>query len=257
MDKGRAFEPHRITKPFQLLATWLLGLIVVDGSFLGAACYVAKPDWVPGALVIASIVNVPLFLFSIFLLQTRFRPEMQEDGYYSKYLESKTANTKREIAAESIASLREDIASLEKVVAEKVLDGMGEAELRKAGWASVTVGLNKTLDNFSKIAKVLAQRGIPVHETFGGGAGRPPAFSVAIGRGFDVGQIRSIVDALLEVTDGWISYAEDETEVDQYDHQVLIGAYGDHENGIELTKLKPLLQREGITENEVYKLLGK
>jgi hypothetical protein len=81
--------PEKITKPIQLLAAWLLGLILINTAFLAAASQISKPDWTAGLLVIASVVNVPLFLISIFLLQTKFRPEMQEDTYYSKYLERK------------------------------------------------------------------------------------------------------------------------------------------------------------------------
>ena len=262
MEEHGKIEPHRITKPIQLLAAWLLGLIVVNGTFLVVATQITKPDWVSGLLVIASVVNVPLFLISIFLLQTKFRPEMQEDAFYSKYLESKTGNTKREVTAESFVSIRENIANLEKVVAEKVLDGMSEAELQKVKWSSVTVMLNESLGDFEKIAKELMQHGIPVHETFGRGADRPKGFDISIGRGFDVEQIRKLVEVLSSIKDGWISYANDENIVDQFDNKVLIGSYGEHEYmglelGIELSKIKSIIERTDITEIEVYQILGK
>lgn len=82
-------KPERITKPIQLLAAWLLGLILINGSFLAAAAQITHPFWASSALIIATIANVPVFLASLFLLQTKFRPEMQEDTYYSKYLERK------------------------------------------------------------------------------------------------------------------------------------------------------------------------
>ncbi len=255
MEEHGKIEPHRITKPIQLLAAWLLGLIIVNGAFLVAAAQITKPDWVSEALVVASIVNVPLFLISIFLLQTKFRPEMQEDAFYSKYLESKTGNTKREVTAESFVSIREDIANLEKVVAEKVLDGMGEAELQKMKWSSVTVMLNESLGDFEKIAKELMQHGIPVHETFGRGTSSPEVFNIGFGYGFDVEQIRKLVEVLSSINDGWISFAHDDTE--HYGNRVLIGAYGDYKNGIELSKIKPIIERADITVGEVYKVLGK
>jgi len=40
-------------------------------------------------LVLASIFNVPLFLGCMFMLQTRFRPEMQADRFYADYLNEK------------------------------------------------------------------------------------------------------------------------------------------------------------------------
>lgn len=86
--------PEKITSPIQLLAAWFVALIVLDGAFLTAAGVVSSPTWVPPVLVFASILNVPLFLGCMFLLQTRFRPEMQSDEHYSEYLKQKErANT--------------------------------------------------------------------------------------------------------------------------------------------------------------------
>jgi hypothetical protein len=36
MTTENRIDPERVTKPIQLLAAWLVGLIVVDGSFLVA-----------------------------------------------------------------------------------------------------------------------------------------------------------------------------------------------------------------------------
>ena len=255
MQEHGKLAPHRISKPIQLLAAWLLGLIVVNGAFLAAASQIDKPDWVSGALVIACIVNVPLFRISIFLLQTKFRPEMQEDSFYSKYLESRTGNTERKITPEAVADIRGDIASLEKVVAERVLHGMEEAESQKIKWSSKTVMLNKTLSNFAEIWKQLSVHGIPIHETFGSGADAPTVFNVAIGIGFDVDQIRALVKALSPITDGWITFAHPDAEY--YDKQVLIGAYGAFKHGIELHKIEPFIEQKDITEVELYKMLGQ
>ena len=68
-------KAHLITKPIQLLAAWLTGLVIVNGLFLTGAATITSPSWVSGLLVVASIINVPLFLISIFLLQTKFRLE--------------------------------------------------------------------------------------------------------------------------------------------------------------------------------------
>lgn len=93
MDPTQKIEPHRVTKPMQLLAAWLIGMIVVQGALLTAACVIEQPTWAPGALVIAAILNIPLFLFCMFLLQTKFRPELQEDIFYSKWLDRKVSIT--------------------------------------------------------------------------------------------------------------------------------------------------------------------
>ncbi|QXO15960.1 hypothetical protein [Vibrio ostreae] len=89
MSQRQKIEPQRITKPIQLLAAWLVGLIIVNGSFLGAAIAIETPVWLRSTLVIAAVLNVPIFLICLFLLQTRFRPEMQEDLFYHEYLIAK------------------------------------------------------------------------------------------------------------------------------------------------------------------------
>src|SRR5215213_3145520 len=94
-------EPHRVTKPIQLLAAWLVGLFIIDGLFLTTAKLIEKPDWVAPLLVIAAVINVPLFLICIFLLQTKFRPEMQEDAFYSTYIHARLSTEKEIEAAQS------------------------------------------------------------------------------------------------------------------------------------------------------------
>ena len=155
-----------------------------------------------------------------------------------------------------MALLREDIASLEKAFNEKLMPEMGEAALEKLKWSSVTIVLNKNLDNFSRIAKELTNHGIPVHETFGAGGKKPEVFKVAIGSGFDREQIVSLVDVLLSITDGWISFAHEEPDY-VFDNRVVIGAYGSYSHGMELNKIKTILQRKDITVSEIYQVLGK
>src|SRR3954454_18626455 len=109
MYMEQRLEPHRVTKPIQLLAAWLVGLVIVDGSFLSAASLITRPGWVTGALVVAAIVNVPLFLLCIFLLQTRFRPEMQEDSFYAHYLEVRESTRKPPDATTELQTFRQTV----------------------------------------------------------------------------------------------------------------------------------------------------
>lgn len=84
---GKEIKPEKITRPFQLLAAWLVVLVTLDGSFLTAARLITQPDWAPAALVITAIVNIPIFIGILFLLLTKYRKELQDDKYYSKHLE--------------------------------------------------------------------------------------------------------------------------------------------------------------------------
>jgi len=79
-------EPHKITKPIQLLAVWFVALFLVVGSFLGAAAAVGQPEWIPGMLAIAAVVCVPMFLGAAFVMQTRFRTHLQDDQYFAQWL---------------------------------------------------------------------------------------------------------------------------------------------------------------------------
>jgi hypothetical protein len=81
-------QPHRITKPIQLLAVWMAGLVILVGSFLTAAGLLKEPHWLPPFLAIGAVALVPLFLGLLFLLQTKFRPQLQEDVYYAAWLAS-------------------------------------------------------------------------------------------------------------------------------------------------------------------------
>jgi hypothetical protein len=281
MDQTKRIEPHKVTKPIQLLAAWLVGLTVVDGAFLAAAAYIQKPDWVPGVLVCASVVNVPLFLISIFLLQTKFRPEMQEDSFYSKYLETKTGNTRREVTAEALEDVREQIAGLTKeqeerfnlIVQEKfklfdsqesqdaikeLEKAIKEAELkfrqnRNEVWVGKTISVNQQLECFPEIVKALAQARITVHETFGAGIDPPNIFRVAVGSGFSVDQLRQLVEAVAPILDGIVYFAEDDEQ--SYANIVLIGAYGKN-TGLTFRNFIALLSSHALSDAEMYKVLG-
>ncbi|MBN2000796.1 ABC transporter ATP-binding protein [candidate division KSB1 bacterium] len=93
MSDQQQIIAHKITKPIQLLAAWLAGLVIVNATFLTAAGLVTIPAWLPALLTIAAVLNVPLFIVSLFLLQTKFRPEMLEDPFYARYLERKYTTT--------------------------------------------------------------------------------------------------------------------------------------------------------------------
>jgi hypothetical protein len=205
--------PEKITKPLQLLAAWLAGLVVVNGSFLGTAVAIVQPEWLRAALVLASIVNVPLFLTCLFLLQTKFRPEMQEDRYYAKYLEQNTGQlisiTPTESAIESVraeileANQRQFamISGLEaglKAMAIQMSNGTGlkaesasrDAEVKRVvrevqrssealevakarAEAQVSVQLNDMLPEFKEIRSELRIEGVELGNTFGHTAKEP------------------------------------------------------------------------------------
>jgi hypothetical protein len=84
--ENHKIEPHKITKPIQLMAVWFVALLLIDSELLTAATFIKEPSWIPPLLVISAICVIPLFLVGIFLIQTVFRKELQDDLYYSKWL---------------------------------------------------------------------------------------------------------------------------------------------------------------------------
>ena len=68
-------QPHRITKPIQLLAVWMIGLVSLVGCFLTGARLLDSPFWIRPFLAISAVALVPLFMGLLFLLQTKFREQ--------------------------------------------------------------------------------------------------------------------------------------------------------------------------------------
>ncbi len=118
-------NPEKITKPIQLLSAWLVGLIVVNASFLLAAQQISRPDWASSLLVISAVANVPVFILALFLLQTKFRPQMQEDSYYAQYLQQERYQSVQSQFQATIAE-REVEQTTEKLIESLGLQASGK-----------------------------------------------------------------------------------------------------------------------------------
>jgi hypothetical protein len=156
-------EPHRVTKPIQLLAAWLVGLVLVDAMFLAAALQL-EAGWERGCLIGFAILNVPLFLAAIFVLQTKFRAELQEDTFYSEYLSKKTSAV---VKVDTPTEVESRLEVIERHVAALV----GErkvAEKDAIQWGSWRIALNEFHPRFHEIRGEMRKRGVPLAEVFGG-----------------------------------------------------------------------------------------
>ena len=79
-------EPHRITKPIQLMAVWFITLVILVGTFSTAAVKITSPTWISPFLIVSSVVITLVFVVLSFLMQTKFRTHLQEDRYYAGWL---------------------------------------------------------------------------------------------------------------------------------------------------------------------------
>lgn len=82
-------NPEKVTTPIQLLAVWFIALLLLTSSFFATAKLIENPQWVAPLLIISGIVLVFVSIILIFLMQTRFRPEMLSGSEYLQYIDRK------------------------------------------------------------------------------------------------------------------------------------------------------------------------
>lgn len=164
-------EPHRITKPIQLLGAWLVGLILTDSIFLTATLSLDTHSWERGALVIAAILNVPLFLGALFMLQTKFRPELQEDTYYHEYISKKSASIlkidKNTAQDNRLSEIERKINQITDLGLSYNPKDVSDSTSNLLDWKKWPVGINCLHPNYRKIKDSLVSSGIPITSTFG------------------------------------------------------------------------------------------
>jgi hypothetical protein len=219
MDKNQ-IKPERITKPIQLLGAWLVGLLAIDASFLFAATNLDLNTWHAGALVIAAILNVPVFIGALFLLQTKFRPELQEDSYYSTYLNNRTNELikvpKKDQLFESIEK------RLEKIEASI---SSGSAAQRVTPLSELAYGVNFHLSNQAIIEEELSKLGVKVFREFGHEADAPDGLKVAIASHLTSHQRNEVLELARKL--GFQYYSIIEPWEEDIEEDVLFGSYGD------------------------------
>lgn len=219
----QTIKPERITKPIQLLGAWLAGLFTIDSCFLFAAAKMQTESWQSGALTIAAIVNVPLFLTAVFLLQTRFRPELQEDSYYSTYLSKKTnepVNVSKEDS--QLAQLRQRLAELEDKIAATANKEAKTAT--SAALSGLHIGVNRHLTDKQHIGAKLSELGILGFTTFGGSS-PPEKRVVAISEHLSKERIKQLIGVAKEL--GFAGYTFFDNMMEDATEDVLFGSYGD------------------------------
>ncbi len=87
--KTHEIKPEKVTTPIQLLAVWFVALLLLTGTFFATATQISDPPWIRPMLVIAGLISVIVFVILIFLMQTKFRPEMLSGKDYLQYIDKK------------------------------------------------------------------------------------------------------------------------------------------------------------------------
>jgi hypothetical protein len=222
-------HPHKVTKPIQLLAAWLVGLILTNAIFLSAAIKLNGMEWERGALVVAAIANVPIFLLALFILQTKFRAELQEDTFYSEYLSKKTAAV---IRIDKNTSQDALIESMEKKIAE--LDRRATASVDHQpkncialDWSNWAVALNDLHPKFVDIRNALRTAKITLAEMFGsnGMAHPPKKWIIAMSHALPFEHRVLLLNVLIPFGFDGFQFWEPQREAGE-DEDVYIGSYG-------------------------------
>lgn len=214
-------KPERITKPIQLLGAWLAGLLAINTCFLVSASQMPLGSWEMRALVVAAIVNVPLFLLAVFLLQTKFRPEMQEDSYYATYLSSKTNerivmtkdDTKIALVAHRIAEVESRLTTPKNIQTLEDTSSM----------STLKIGINKFLKDIDEIGTHLGLFGVKDYIEFGG-IDPPDQRAVAISHYLPTNIRASILRVAYDV--GFKYYTLFDNIEEESEEEVLFGCYG-------------------------------
>ncbi len=255
-------KAEKITKPIQLLAAWLIGLILLVSAILTAAATIKSPSWLPAFFAISAISIIPIFLILIFLLQTKFRPEMQEDSFYSKYLDKNTMTfeyiDRNESTILETTKLREDIILIsEKTKAEleeirKLIDSDGlKTNEEKAietiiensdnrleelknivKFSNIDLRINVQLPKYSEITQIVQKIGFTKFEEFGQSRAMPKLFLASFGREVSLEVIRDLIFDLIPCGLSYVKETSPITRNTPRGTTIFLGSLSTHERKI-------------------------
>lgn len=264
-------KADKITKPIQLLAVWLIGLIAIETSLLTASGIVTIPDWLPAFYGISAVCIIPLFLILIFLLQTKYRPQIQGDEYYAKYLDKNTmmfvdvplkSEKPSELIRSDLKKGLEDAQNDIQLLKEKIKKGYSKDDVdsilkasnskinelqRIVIFSNVNLYINNTLPTYTKIVDSIKTIGFKTFEEFGGKK-VPPNFLVSFSDKVSSQLIKDILVELIPLGASKINLIDEEEE-ERSGIAIFIGSYLFNNKSNITIDQKVLDKLAGITEN--------
>ena len=240
---------HKVTKPIQLLAAWLVGLILINGVFLGVATQL-EAGWERGLLVVAAVLNVPMFIGALFILQTRFRAELQEDTFYSEYLSKKTDQVFKIRDGSGLAARLEVLERQGEEIKEAVVEepAADENVADRFNWGTWRVALNQAHPQVEEVRAALKRAGIPLAEFFGGSHfPLPPKWAISISKFMPFSHQKLLLKVLSDFSFEGFQLWEPVRDANE-NEDVYIGSYG-VQNFVKITdQLRVLLNEPDVEE---------
>ncbi|MDH1308235.1 hypothetical protein N5C40_17070 [Pseudomonas fulva] len=249
---NHGIDPNKITKPIQLLSAWIIGLIVTDSVFLYSAINFETQSWERGALVISAILNVPFFLVSLFLLQTKFRIELQEDSFYHDYISKKNAAHQR-IDKDTIQDSR--LLEIEKALTISSSSTISEQHPAKGitpAWNNWSIAVNDLHPQFKEILDALASYSIPVSSIFGSvnGSKVPSQWVAAINPTLPKDHKLQLLRAILPFNFDGFEFHTPIKDANE-DDDVYIGCYGPGDYCIITNEFRTMISEE-LTDADLH-----
>ncbi|MBE9607927.1 hypothetical protein INR99_01050 [Chitinilyticum litopenaei] len=179
-------------------------------SFLTAAANISNTNWLAVLLVIASILCVPIFLFGLFKLQTKYRAEMQDDEYYSAHLKMKFSydtEQKEEIIepiTETNNSNNDDLAINSATASDQTI-----------------ITINSSIKNLKEISEKLAKESIYISDKFDSKFD-DDHYHLSFGDGVNIETLRKVISVCKENGLSSLSFSKNTAAISK----IYIGSMG-------------------------------
>lgn len=249
-------KPEKITKPIQLMAVWFSALIFLVGLLLTAANTIKTPNWITPMLSIFVILIIPVFIYFIFLLQTKFRSELQDDHYfslskdYNNYAITTKSNESEFDKLSDLYKSFNEFSTIQKEKLEEIISIINNSNNNRIDnekiieitnsineeankidvkvSKNIYIELNSIVPNFKQIQLELLKSGFEFINLFQGKNNKPPSkFLISIGKNIEPNSVIEILKLLKKIEDEiYLNYIGDTGFIaEDSRNKVIIGSY--------------------------------
>lgn len=264
-------EPHKISKPIQILGLFFACLLPLVSTNFIAAAYLTQPQWLSPLLVITAIfLYVPLFSFLIYKLLTKHRTVLGDDKYFFDSI-TRTKKSEHEIlflilenTCHEIEIIKSNIYKImhkidvqtpelhSNIDISNITITHESEKLLNTAQNGVRISLNDKLPNYDDIKDCFESESIVVTDVFGSNSDPPTSpeiFSLVFGNHVPVSLLQKIIEILSNFNLETIIY----TPKTIYNKRVIVGSY--EYGGKQFDeKLKNTLFEPNLSDDALHRL---